>query len=58
MRSDSRRDRLLLWVAGRVPSWAPRLHRIVNDHRTTQALHRHSQMVDALRDDQVRRDAP
>lgn len=51
MRSDTRYDRLLLFVARRAPyTMATRLHRLVQDHRLDRAMAARDRAVRALRD--------
>jgi hypothetical protein len=50
MHGDSQWDRVLLWVADRVPDrWSQRLHWRVQDHRLDRAMARRERAHHALR---------
>lgn len=49
MVTDARYDRLLLWLARRIPSQTGHLHGLVNDHRLERAIARRGQVSAALR---------
>jgi hypothetical protein len=48
--ADPRGDRVLLWVAVRVPSRARWLRALVDDHRLDRAVVERARLVEALRD--------